>query len=90
MRRKRTHGFMQAHYTSGHTMPTPFSTTHNMNRLINIEKLVQIQYCNCPYGMSMKEMARKYKLPDKKGIKIVGNIRVMQKKDVDDVRKLHM
>lgn len=45
MRRKRLHGLMQAHYTSGHTMPTPFATSHNLNRLINVDKLVKIQYC---------------------------------------------
>ena len=65
MRRKRTHGLMQAHYTSGHTMPTPFAATHNMNRLINVEKLVKIEYVNCPYGMTMKDMIRKFKLPEK-------------------------
>jgi len=40
--------------------------------------------------MTIKDMVRKYKLPDKKGINIVGNIREMQKKDVSDVLKLHM
>lgn len=48
MRRKRLHGFPQAYYTSGHTMPTPFSTTHYMNRFINVKKLVLIKYTNCP------------------------------------------
>ena len=90
MRRKRMHGFMQAYYTSGHTMPTPFSTTHYMNRFINVDKLVKIQYTNCPAGMTVKDMVRKYKLPDKKGINIIGNIRAMEKKDVSDVLKLHM
>ena len=90
MRRKRLHGLMQAHYTSGHTMPTPFATSHNMNRLINVDKLVKIHYCQLPLGMTMKELTRKYKLPEKKAIKIVGNIREMQKKDVAEVLKLHM
>ena len=90
MRRKRTHGFNQAYYTSGHTMPTPFATTHYMNRFINTEKLVTIQYTNCPPNMSIKDMARKYKLPERKGINIVGNIRAMEKRDVSEVLKLHM
>jgi len=70
-------------------MPTPFCTTHYMNRFINTDKLVKIQYTNMPPNITMKEMVRKYKLPDKKGISIVGTIRPMQKKDVTDVLKLH-
>ena len=40
MRRKRKLGSMQAFYTSGHSMPTPFTTVHYMNRFLNVERLI--------------------------------------------------
>jgi len=53
MRRKRLNGFPQAYYTSAHTMPTPFTTCHYMNRFINCKKLVEIKYTNKPTDMPM-------------------------------------
>jgi len=58
MRRKRINGFPQAYYTSGHVLPTPFSTTHYMNRFINVKKLVDIQYTHRNPNIPMKEMER--------------------------------
>ena len=72
MRRKRLHGLPQAFYTSGHSMPTPFTTCHYMNRFINGETLVLTKYTNCPVDMGLKEFDRKYRLPKKETIKIIG------------------
>jgi glycylpeptide N-tetradecanoyltransferase len=88
MRRKRLFGFPQAFYTSGHSMPTPFTTCHYMNRFINGETLVLTKYTNCPADMSLKEFDRKYRLPKKETIKLVGKVRPMEKRDVPTVFKL--
>jgi glycylpeptide N-tetradecanoyltransferase len=88
MRRKRVLGFPQAYYTSGHSMPTPFCTSHYANRFINSKKLVEIKYTNKPANMTMKQFEKKYQLPDRSGIDITGNIRKMEKKDISIVLKL--
>lgn len=88
MRRKRLNGFPQAYYTSGHSMPTPFCTSHYMNRFLEPQKLVEVRYTYLPTGMTMKQFVNKWRLPEKKGIKIEGNIRDMQKKDASAVLKL--
>ena len=82
MRRKRLLGYMQAFYTSGHSMPTPFCTTHYMNRFMDPLKLVKIAYTSKPHNVSDKDYARRYRMPDKKGINITGTVRPMTKKDV--------
>jgi glycylpeptide N-tetradecanoyltransferase len=89
MRRKRKNGFAQAYYTSGHSMPTPFSTATFMNRFINVEKLCQIKYTSKPNAtMPMAEFAKQHRLPKKETIKIEGEIRQMEKKDISTVLKL--
>lgn len=75
MRRKRMYGFPQAFYTSGHSKPTPFTTSHYLNRFLNPAKLCQIKYTNCPQGMDLKTFEKRYRLPDKKGINIEGTVR---------------
>lgn len=60
-----------------------------MNRFINTKKLVEIKYTNMPQGMTMKAFEKRFKLPEKKTINIVGEIREMQKKDITDVLKLY-
>lgn len=88
MRRQRAMGIPQALYTSGHTMPTPFVTSHYMNRFLNPTKLVECKYTNMPANMSFKDFNRKHRLPDKKTINLIGNVRRMTKKDVAPVLKL--
>ena len=82
-------GFPQAYYTSGHTMPTPFTTTLYMNRFINTKKLVEIKYTNMPQNTTMKQFEKRFRLPDKSGIFIKGEVREMQKRDITDVLKLY-
>mmetsp|Transcript_958 Transcript_958/g.1704 ORF Transcript_958/g.1704 Transcript_958/m.1704 type:complete len:323 (-) Transcript_958:67-1035(-) len=89
MRRKRLNGFMQAYYTSGHTIPTPFTTSNYLNRFINPKKLAEIMYCNKPSDLPMKQFEKRYRLPDREGIKLEGALRVMQKKDLSQVHKLY-
>jgi len=69
-------------------MPTPFVTCHYLNKFLNPSKLVEVKYCNKPADMSFKDFNKKHRLPDKKGIKIQGEIRPMVKKDLSIVFKL--
>jgi len=75
--------------TSGHTFPTPFATVHYMNRFLNPAKCVEMKYTNmADPNMSLKEFDKLYKLPDKKKINLVGELRPMLKKDLSAVYKL--
>lgn len=69
-------------------MPTPFVTTHYMNRFLNPGKLAEIKYCNIPASMSLKDFNKKYRMPDKNSINIKGEIRLMLKKDASAIYKL--
>jgi hypothetical protein len=75
MRRARINGFPVQFYTSGHSMPTPFCTSHYMNRFINCKKLLEIHYCNKPDNMPMDKFVTFHRLPKKDTINIVGTIR---------------
>jgi glycylpeptide N-tetradecanoyltransferase len=60
-----------------------------MNRFINCKKLVEIKYTNKPTDMPMGQFEKRYRMPDKKGIKLIGNVRPMEKKDLTAVIKLY-
>lgn len=75
LRRNRINNQIHAMYTSGHTMPTPFVTTHYMNRFINPSKLCEIRYTNMPFNMSLKEFDKRHALPKKDRIHIQGTVR---------------
>ena len=81
-------GIPLAMYTSGHTKPTPFVTTHYLNKFINPIKLAEVKYCNVPPSMTLKQFEKYHRLPDKKGINIKGDMRLMAKKDLSAVFKL--
>lgn len=70
-------------------MPTPFCTSHNMNRFIKPKRLVEIKYTNKPENMKMKQFEDRYKLPDKSTINLLGTVRKMEKKDISVVLKLY-
>ena len=70
LRRQRKLGFNYSLYTSGKSMPTPFVTVHYMNRFLNCQRLVDGKYTNIPPGVSMKEFEKKFRLPNRDGIKI--------------------
>ena len=70
-------------------MPTPFVTNNYMNRFINSKKLTEIKYTHKPPNLTMKQFVQKYKLPEQSGIKIEGNVRKMEKKDISAVLKLY-
>jgi glycylpeptide N-tetradecanoyltransferase len=82
MRRQRKMGYQYQIYTSGSTMPTPFVTTHYMNRFLNPSKLCQIKYTNMPAMMSFKDFDKKHILPKKSTIKLTGELRAMEKRDL--------
>lgn len=63
-------------------MPTPFVTTHYMNRFLNPSKLCQIKYTNMPAMMSFKDFDKKHILPKKSTIKLTGELRAMEKRDL--------
>ena len=88
LRRQRKLGYNLSLYTSGKSMPTPFVTVHYMNRFLNVQRLVDGKYTNAAPGVTMKDFEKKYRLPNRDGIKINGVIRHMTKKDLARVHKL--
>ena len=77
LRRVRVDGYYHAYYTSGHSMPTPFTYVTYMNRFLNPERLVLVQYTGCPAYMSLKDFVDKYKLPKKETCTVKGDVRYM-------------
>ena len=59
-----------------------------MNRFLDAKKLAEVRYCHCPANMSLKDFEKRYRLPPKASINIVGSIRTMEKKDLAAVYKL--
>jgi len=88
MRRKRIHGLMQAFYTAHHAQPTPFCSVGFFNRFLNPKKLVDVGYTILPPKVEMRGFEKRFALPEKNTINIVGNIRLMTKKDASAVLKL--
>ena len=81
-RRQRKNGINQTYMTSAGTFPTPFTSCHYFNRYINHETLIDVGYTNLGGHQSMKDFIKRYRLPEEKNIKIEGNIRNMEKKDI--------
>ena len=89
MRRKRLHGLMTAFYTAHHAQPTPFCTVGFYNRFLNPKKLIDIGYTVLPPKVKLQAFEHRFKLPEHKSINIVGDLRLMQKKDASAVLKLY-
>ena len=85
----RLNGLQVAMYHSVQSIPTPFLTTRSCNRLINTNKLLDVRYAALPKGMTRKEFAKEYELPNKSKFTIKGNLRVMQARDVKEVLRLY-
>ena len=87
-RLSRLSGSQVQYYTTGQSQPTPFATSHYMNRFLDPKKLVDVHYCLKPPNMNMDQFVKLYRLPKPDMINIEGSIRSMQKKDVTTVLKL--
>ena len=61
-RRARIGGIFQIYYTSTSTIPTPFTTSNFINRLINIPKLIEIKYTMLPEDTTIKQQSKLFKL----------------------------
>jgi hypothetical protein len=88
MRRCRLHKIPVQFYTSEHSMPTPFCTSHFMLRFINPARCIDTGITTIPGNHTAKTFIQRYRLPDQKGINIKGTIRLMTKKDVPQVYKI--
>ena len=89
LRRNRANGYNIGFYHSAQSIPTPFLTIRSSNRLINTNKLIDVRYTSLPKGMTRKEFAKKYELPNKDRFKVVGNLRRMEQKDLKEVYRLY-
>ena len=89
LRRARAAGQPIGFFHSTTVMPTPFCTTRSANRMINVNKLLDIRYASLPMNTNRKDYAKKYELPHKDRFTIIGNLRVMEQKDVKEVLRLY-
>lgn len=53
----------QAIYTSGTTLPTPFTTAQYWHRNLNPQKLVEVKFSYMPAGTTMANFTKLHKLP---------------------------
>lgn len=54
----------QAIYTSGTTLPTPWSTAQYFHRNLNPQKLVDVKFSFKPANLTHAKFAKQHKLPD--------------------------
>lgn len=76
-------------YKSPDAKPTPFATVNFMNRLLNLQKLIDVGFVQTPDEKQMEIFKKKERLPDLKSFSIVGNVRSFAKKDAAQVLKLY-
>ncbi|KAH8116866.1 N-myristoyl transferase [Phellopilus nigrolimitatus] len=81
-------GIFQAIYTAGVVVPTPISTCRYYHRIINVQKLVDIQFTYVPRNMTLARMTRLNKLPTVPRLASAG-LREMTEKDVPQVAELY-
>jgi len=75
LRRTRANGYHIGFFHSAQVLPMPFLTTRSCNRLIDTNKLIDVGYSSLPQGMTRKQFAKKYELPNKDRFNVVGKIR---------------
>ena len=71
--------------------PTPYIEIRDYSRFLNVEKLLDIGWMTLdPNGdMTREDVAKIYALPPKDTIEIIGKMRRMEEKDLDQVLKLY-
>jgi glycylpeptide N-tetradecanoyltransferase len=89
MRRTRLNGLNQGFYTSPDPYPTPFLSVQFMNRLLNVQKLIDVGFVQAPPQKQLAKFKLTMRLPDQKSYAIKGNLRPMEKKDASAVLKLY-
>jgi glycylpeptide N-tetradecanoyltransferase len=89
LRVSRQDGIQVSFYHSARCQPTPFMAIRSNLRLINTNKLIDVRYTSLPKGMTRQEFAKKYELPKKDRISLIGNLRLMEQKDVKEVLRLY-
>ena len=82
LRRTRKDGLPLGFYQSVRCQPSPFLITKGASRIIDVEKLLDIQYDCIPPGMNRKQYVKGLELPKKNKFKISGNLRRMEEKDL--------
>ena len=88
-RRKRLLGYKQAFFTSPDPYPTPFQSVSFLNRLLNIQKLIEVGFIQAPPPKQLEKFRMNNRLPDKKSLKVKGNMRLMEKKDASAILKIY-
>lgn len=72
----------QAIYTAGKYIPTPFSEALYYHRLMNVKKLVNIEFCSIPPTSTLKRYEKLNKMPE---MPEIPGFRKMNKKDAKKV-----
>ena len=67
-RRVHCQNIFQAVYTAGVELPRPVASCQYFHRSLNPQKLVDAKFSRLPKDMRMKDLLKKYKLPDEPGI----------------------
>lgn len=75
----------QAVYTAGKYIPTPFGEALYYHRLMNIKKLLDIDFCGLPSKYTLKRYEKLHKVPEMPDI---AGFRRMTKKDVKQVHTI--
>ncbi|CDU85152.1 glycylpeptide N-tetradecanoyltransferase [Plasmodium yoelii 17X] len=75
----------QAVYTAGVYLPKPISDARYYHRTINVKKLIDVGFSSLNSRLTMSRAIKLYKIDDELNLK---NLRLMKKKDVDQVHKL--
>lgn len=60
-----------------------------MNRLLNVQKLIDVGFVSAPPSKQLSKFKLNMRLPDTKSFKIIGTVRLMEKKDAAGVIKLY-
>ena len=71
--------------------PTPYIEIRDYFRYLNVEKLLDVGYLTIDpkSGIGRKDVIKKYAMPAKDKINIIGKMRRMEEKDVKQVLKLY-
>ena len=81
-------GVWQALFTAGVVIPTPITTASYYHRSLNPKKLVDVGFSSLPVGEPMARFVKRQKLHSEKQINIIGTVRPMIEKDIQQVHKL--
>lgn len=81
-------GYQHAVYQGGDLVPTPFTKALYFHRSLNIKKLVDIGFLQLPKNMPLARYVKQYKPPNLGQCDLIGNPRLMEKKDIQGVYDL--